>query len=142
MSLRTSATNCSGAARAVLGECLLLLSSKSIPNVVRSVYNNIGSIETTSRLPGDVYAMHGEQNQDVFPLALLQSGQEGQVVEVLGSDVRVHQLAEVGLRKGCAIRMIRPGHPCVLAIDGRRLSVRLHQDVDVLVGSLVSTKAS
>lgn len=118
------------------------LRQKSIPNVLGSVYNNKGSIETSSQLPIAVYAMHGEQNQDVFPLALLQCGQEGQVVEVLGSDARVHQLAEVGIRKGCVIRMIRPGHPCVLSIDGRRLSVRLHQDVDVLVGSLVSTKAS
>ncbi|MBX3422818.1 MAG: ferrous iron transport protein A [Pirellulaceae bacterium] len=79
--------------------------------------------------------MVSDQGDEVFPLELLGSGDVACVVEVLGDAVKVHQLAEIGLRKGCSIRMIRPGQPCLLAIEGRRLSLRLNHEVDILVGT-------
>jgi hypothetical protein len=44
-------------------------------------------------------------------------------------------LAEIGIRSGSMLHMIRTGEPCLLAVDGRRLSVRLNNDVDIFVSS-------
>jgi len=71
----------------------------------------------------------------LLPLDLLQANEEASIVEVHGDESQIHRLAEMGLRVGAAIRMICPGTPCLLAIDGRRLSLRLNGDVDVLVSA-------
>ena len=71
--------------------------------------------------------------ETLLPIDLLQANEEASIVELLGDAKQIHRLAEMGLRIGAAIRMVRPGAPCLLAIDGKRLSVRLNGDVDVLV---------
>lgn len=83
--------------------------------------------------------MNVEESQLQFPLDLLQVGEDARIVDVAAESVRVHQLAEIGLRIGTTVRMIQAGSPCILAIDGRRLSVRL-EDVDILVSSHVNTR--
>jgi ferrous iron transport protein A len=72
---------------------------------------------------------------DYYPLELLSDGQEARIVEVSGDSVQVHRLAEIGIRSGSMLHMIRTGEPCLLAVDGRRLSVRLNNDVDIFVSS-------
>lgn len=76
-----------------------------------------------------------EVSDDLLPLEMLHANEVGQVVELLGNEAQVHRLAEIGLRIGAQVRMVRPGSPCLLAIDGKRLSVRLNLDLIVLVTS-------
>jgi Fe2+ transport system protein FeoA len=71
--------------------------------------------------------------EDVLPLQLLQANEEASIVELIGNAAQIHRLAEMGLRVGATIRMVRPGAPCLLALDGKRLSLRLSHDLDVLV---------
>ena len=73
--------------------------------------------------------------ETVLPLELLKANEQASVVELIGDEQQIHRLAEMGLRVGVAIRMLRPGAPCVLAIDGKRLSLRLGADLEVLVAS-------
>lgn len=73
--------------------------------------------------------------EEVLPLDLLQAGEEASIVELIGDESQVHRLAEMGLRVGANIRMVRPGSPCLLALDGKRLSIRLAQDLEVLVAT-------
>lgn len=76
--------------------------------------------------------------ETVLPIDLLRANEQASVVELVGNDCEVHRLAEMGLRVGVSIRMVRPGAPCLLALDGKRLSIRLASDVDVLVAASAS----
>ncbi len=71
--------------------------------------------------------------ETVLPLELLKSNEEGSIVELCGNAPVVHRLAEMGLRVGAMIRMVKPGAPCLLALDGKRLSLRMNDDLQVLV---------
>lgn len=73
--------------------------------------------------------------QMVLPIEQLKADEQASIVEMTGQDREVHRLAEIGLRVGASVRMVRPGTPCLLAIDGKRLSVRLNGSVDVLVSA-------
>lgn len=69
----------------------------------------------------------------ILPIDQLRPQEQAQVVDVVGDDDEVHRLSEMGLRSGSHIRMIRPGSPCLLAIDGKRLSIRVRSSTDILV---------
>jgi ferrous iron transport protein A len=71
--------------------------------------------------------------ETVLPLDLLKSNEEASVIELSGDEPLIHRLAEMGLRVGAMIRMVRPGAPCLLALDGKRLSLRLNDGFQVLV---------
>jgi Fe2+ transport system protein FeoA len=71
--------------------------------------------------------------ETVLPLDLLKSNEVASVVEMSGDAPLVHRLAEMGLRVGAMIRMVKPGAPCLLALDGKRLSLRLNEGLQVLV---------
>lgn len=71
--------------------------------------------------------------ETVLPLDLLKSDEEASIVELNGDVKLVHRLAEMGLRVGALVRMVKPGAPCLLALDGKRLSLRLSEGVEVLV---------
>ncbi len=71
--------------------------------------------------------------ETVLPLELLKSNEQANIVEMSGDDGLVHRLAEMGLRVGALIRMIRPGAPCLLALNGKRLSLRLNDELQVFV---------
>ncbi|MEZ6135057.1 MAG: FeoA domain-containing protein [Pirellulaceae bacterium] len=73
--------------------------------------------------------------ETLLPIDLLKVNEEASIVELLGDEKQVHRLSELGLRIGAAIRMVRPGAPCLLAIDGKRLSLRLCNDVEILVAA-------
>ncbi len=76
--------------------------------------------------------------ESILPLELLQANEEASVVDLIGDDVQIHRLAEMGLRIGANVRMVRPGSPCLLALDGKRLSIRLASGIDVLVAAVTS----
>jgi ferrous iron transport protein A len=71
--------------------------------------------------------------ETVLPLELLRPRESAQLVELDGDESQVRRLSEMGLRIGATIQMVRPGAPCVLSLDGKRISLRLGDNVDVLV---------
>lgn len=85
--------------------------------------------------------MDNDRTQELLPLDLLTTGEEARIVDVTGDPSKIHQLAEIGLRQGCAVKMIRVGQPSLLAVDGRRLTIRLGSDVSVFVQPSVSSRA-
>lgn len=71
----------------------------------------------------------------LLPLQLLRTDETAQLIELSGDEKQVRRLSEMGLRVGATIQMLRPGAPCLLALDGKRLSLRLGTDVDVMVAT-------
>jgi ferrous iron transport protein A len=69
----------------------------------------------------------------VIPLEFLQAGEEGSVHQVDGIESLTHRLAEMGIREGVQVRMIRPGCPCLVAIDDHRMSLRIDGSACILV---------
>lgn len=69
----------------------------------------------------------------MIPLELLKAGEEGCVSCVEGCERLAHRLAEMGIREGVAIRMIRPGCPCLVAINNHRMSLRIEGSASILV---------
>ncbi len=69
----------------------------------------------------------------LLPLDLMKAGECASIVELSGDSSQVHRLQEMGLRTGAVVRMLRPGAPCLVALDGKRLSLRLNGLLEVLV---------
>jgi Fe2+ transport system protein FeoA len=68
-----------------------------------------------------------------LPLDMLRPGEWGCVTDVQGEPAWVGRLAELGVRAGCRLRMIRTGQPCLLQIDGCRLCLRADELANILV---------
>jgi ferrous iron transport protein A len=66
-------------------------------------------------------------------LEFLAAGEQGVIRELDGSPEFVHRLEEMGLRTGAQVRMVRPGSPCILAVDNHRFSLRIDDAATVLV---------
>lgn len=73
--------------------------------------------------------------ETILPIDLMQADEEANIVELCGDECQVHRLAEMGLCVGACVRMVKPGAPCLLALEGKRLSVRLGSDIDVMVAT-------
>lgn len=73
--------------------------------------------------------------QTLLPLDMLRAEESARLVEMDGDENQVRRLSEMGLRIGATIQMLRPGSPCLLALDGKRLSLRLGVDVELLVAT-------
>jgi ferrous iron transport protein A len=73
-----------------------------------------------------------------FPLEYLASGEWAEVEDVTGDPGWVARMAELGLRVGTRIHMLRPGSPCLCAVDGARLSLRFDQAMMILVRPLAN----
>jgi Fe2+ transport system protein FeoA len=71
--------------------------------------------------------------ETVLPLELLRPGEWADVAEVTGEPGWVGRLAELGVRAGSRLRMLRAGWPCLLQIGGSRLSLRGDADAQILV---------
>ncbi|MEX0716120.1 MAG: FeoA family protein [Planctomycetaceae bacterium] len=69
----------------------------------------------------------------VVPLEMLRAGERGRIHDVHGRLELVGRLEEMGFRAGAAIRMVRPGSPCIIALEDHRLSFRGEQAAFVLV---------
>lgn len=70
---------------------------------------------------------------NLIPLHLLMPGQSGLVFEIAGEPHLVRRLDEMGLRNGTQVRMVQPGHPCIVAVDHQRFSFRGNDSAMVLV---------
>ncbi|HZT83487.1 MAG TPA: FeoA family protein [Gemmataceae bacterium] len=60
----------------------------------------------------------------LLPLEFLRPGECADVADVTGEPGWVGRMAELGLRAGCRLRLLRGGSPCLLEIDGCRLCLR------------------
>jgi ferrous iron transport protein A len=67
------------------------------------------------------------------PLDCLHSGEWAEIAEVSGEAKWVARLAELGIRVGTLVKILQPGSPCLLEVDGCRLSLRLDYDLQILV---------
>lgn len=72
-------------------------------------------------------------DNNIVPLDLMEAGEAGHVIQVDGSPEVVHRLAEMGLREQASIQMIQSGRPCIVAVAGHRFSLRMADDVEILV---------
>ena len=62
--------------------------------------------------------------QTLLPLEHLRSGEWGDVEQVDGEPAWVGRMAELGVRVGSRLCMLRPGTPCLLDVAGCRLCLR------------------
>jgi ferrous iron transport protein A len=76
----------------------------------------------------------------LLPLELLRSGECADVAEVTGEPCWVGRLAELGVRAGSRLRVLRPGSPCLLQVGGSRLSLRIDLNAQVLVRPLTASE--
>jgi Fe2+ transport system protein FeoA len=60
----------------------------------------------------------------LMPLELLGPGEWAEVHSVTGEPGIVGRLAELGIRCGTQVQVVQPGSPCLLNVDGCRLSLR------------------
>ena len=69
----------------------------------------------------------------LLPLECLRPGQWAEIRDVSGEPAWIGRLAELGLRIGSRIQMLRGGSPCLIQIGGGKLSLRGEQSAVVLV---------
>lgn len=58
------------------------------------------------------------------PLRALKAGDTGRVERVTAQGSLVRRLREMGLHDGAEVRMVRPGSPCIIRLDGQTLCFR------------------
>ena len=61
---------------------------------------------------------------DRLPLDLLNDGDLAEILEVDGEHAFVARAAEMGLREGVCVQMLRNGSPCLLDVNGARICLR------------------
>lgn len=69
----------------------------------------------------------------MVPLDLLAPGESADVAEVCGSDSWVGRMAELGIRCGSRVKVLKPGIPCLVEIGATRYCVRGDCDCQILV---------
>ncbi len=72
----------------------------------------------------------------LLPLEFLRSGEWAEVVEVSGDLAWVGRMAELGVRVGSRVRMVRSGVPCLIQVGGSQLSLRGDRASQILVRPL------
>jgi ferrous iron transport protein A len=68
-----------------------------------------------------------------IPIDMLRSGQWACVADVSGDPQWVSRMAELGLRNGSQIQMIRKGSPCLLKVGTCQLCLRADDSSQILV---------
>jgi ferrous iron transport protein A len=72
-------------------------------------------------------------SEALVPLELLRPGEWADVAEVSGDPGLVCRMAELGVRSGCRLRMLQGGCPCLLQVEGCRLSLRVESLMQIFV---------
>ena len=70
---------------------------------------------------------------DALPLDLLPPGTSCDVTDVCGAPAWVGRMAELGIRTGSRLRVVRPGSPCLIEVGSARFCVRGDCDCQILV---------
>ncbi len=68
-----------------------------------------------------------------IPLQKLRAGQPANISCVTGSPQDVARLAEMGLRCGTRVSVLRGGNTCILQLEGHRMCVRPSKELVILV---------
>ena len=71
--------------------------------------------------------------ESLLPLECLEAGEWADVADVCGEESWVCRMAELGVRAGCRLQMVRSGCPCLLQVGGCRLSLRGECALQILV---------
>lgn len=74
--------------------------------------------------------------EPMIPLSLLAAGDSAVVQSVVGGSELVRHLAEIGVRDGALLEMVRPGTTCILRVAGTKLCVRGDELLQVMVTPL------
>lgn len=69
----------------------------------------------------------------VVPVAAMQPGEFGEIVDIFGDERIVARLGERGVRKGCRLEALAVGDPLLLKVDETRLSLRTDGQIEMLV---------
>lgn len=69
----------------------------------------------------------------LLPLEMLRPGEWAEVAEVHGEPGWVCRMAELGVRTGSRLQMVRDGSPCLFRVGGARLSLRGEDLMQILV---------
>jgi Fe2+ transport system protein FeoA len=77
-----------------------------------------------------------------IPLSKLGLNQTAEVVRLEGDEACRHRVEEMGLRAGASVRMLRCDIPHIVAIDGRRVSFRFNDSLQIWVRPFESNSAS
>jgi ferrous iron transport protein A len=77
-----------------------------------------------------------------LPLELLNPGEWADVGEVTGQLAWVARMAELGIRAGARIQVLRGGSPCLVLVGSSRLSLRGDHAMQILVRPILSTPAT
>ena len=72
----------------------------------------------------------------IMPLCCLGRNEKARIVELIGECGCLHRLEEMGVRIGADICMLVQGKPCIVLLDGRRLSLRFDCEAEILVEPL------
>ncbi len=75
---------------------------------------------------------------NITSLHSLRSGQVAEVREIDGPAEDVRRLAELGLRNGARLELVRSGSPCILRINGATFCFRNTGSVNVVVAPRMS----
>ncbi len=73
----------------------------------------------------------------IVPLTVLRPNEHGNICDIAGEECMVHRLAEMGIRVGALLKMMQPGFPCIVCVEGQRFSLRLDDEVHILVEAAV-----
>lgn len=71
--------------------------------------------------------------EPLLPLELLEAGELADVADVSGDAGWIARMAELGIRAGSRLHVLRSGSPCLLLVGGSRLSLRADQAMKILV---------
>lgn len=73
----------------------------------------------------------------IVPLECLRAGEWAEVHDVCAEPAVIGRMAELGLRAGSRVRVLRGGSPCLVQVEGARLSYRAEEGM-VLVRPIAS----
>ena len=74
----------------------------------------------------------------MMPIEHLHPGQIAEVNDIVGPVEQVRRLAEIGLKRGARLELLRGGSPCIVRIDGAVFCYRDDASVRVLVAPRMS----
>lgn len=72
----------------------------------------------------------------MLPLEMLHVGEWAEIVDIDGQPSWVGRLAELGIYAGRRLKVLKAGSPCLLQLDGCRLSLRSDATMQIMVHPL------
>jgi len=72
----------------------------------------------------------------LLPLELIRNGEWAEIEDIHGEPTWISRMAELGVRVGSRLQVLRQGRPCLLRIGTSRLSLRDESGMRILVRPL------